>query len=74
MIPACCDGDKAAIRRRDIALAVVVVSPGDDGAILLEAKTVLPACCDGDKAGIGRRDIALGVIIPSPGNDGAILP
>jgi len=29
------DGDKAAIGRRDIALAIVVSSPGDDGAILL---------------------------------------
>ena len=73
MLVAVSDGDKAAIWRRDIALAGVVASPGDNGAILLQAKTVDVSCCDGDKAGIGRRDIGQALEVDSPGDDGAIL-
>ena len=43
------DGDEAAVGGRHVALAVAVVSPGDDGAVGLQAQTVIPARSDGDK-------------------------
>ncbi len=73
MIPASSDGDKAAIWLRDIALAIAVVSPGDNGAILLKSERMIHAYSYGDKVAIGRRDIALAIAVVSPGDDGAIL-
>jgi len=67
------DGDKAAIGRADIALAIVIDSPGRDRAIIFEAQAVVPARRDGDKAAIGRRDIALANPIVSPGAGCAIF-
>ena len=46
----CGDGDKAAVRRWDIALASPVISPGDYRSIGLKAHTVVISCANGDKA------------------------
>ena len=73
MVTACREGDKAAIGRADIALAIVIVAPGRDGAIIFETQIVEPAGRDGDKAAIGRGYIALVITIVSPSRDRAII-
>jgi hypothetical protein len=50
MIPSSANGDKAAIWRRDVALAKEVLSKGHDGAILLKSERMNPAGSDLHKA------------------------
>jgi len=46
------DGDKIGFGQMDISLAIVVLSPGGDGAIKFEAQTVVRSGSDGDKAAV----------------------
>ena len=64
-----CDGDKGAVGRRDIAAAVVIISPFDYGAISFETEAVVKGSSDRDEILVRQRDIALAIIIFSPGDN-----
>jgi hypothetical protein len=57
---------------RDIALAVVIVSPGHDRAICFECKAVTAACGNRYAAYDRKGHVALTVVIVSPCHDRTI--
>ena len=69
MISATGDRHETLVRRRDIALAKVIVPPGDNGPVGLKTQAVICARCDPHETLVRLRDIALAIIIQAPGQD-----